>query len=83
MMLALENYVATKEEADRETILPFVPDEALEAFEKAVRAGFTSEALLYGIAAQRFGQAMLMLGEDLRQQMRDFVSEMVLYPTDG
>ena len=82
VMLALENYMATKEGASSTPPTEFTSDPSLEALEKALRAGHTTEALLYGIAAQRFGQTMLMLGEELRQQMRTFVDEMVLYPEE-
>ncbi|MEM6701311.1 MAG: tetratricopeptide repeat protein [Acidobacteriota bacterium] len=82
MAIALQVYVDGRDSVEGsesgEDSRPFTADPAFEALERAVQSGFFDEALLYGVASQRFAQAMLLIGETARERMLDFVEELIL-----
>lgn len=77
MTVALSVYVSGRQ-ADETTERPVAADPVFEALERAARNDYFDEALLYGVAAQRFAQTMLLLGEPARERMLDYVKELVL-----
>ncbi len=76
---ALESHLATADDATAGN-RPLEELDPFEALQRARVGGLFDQALLYGVAAQRFSQTMILLGDQQQQRMREFVERFVLLP---